>query len=72
MKMGEISRRMDFDRERFSGYALFRYVSSQLKISATPTLIVLDQSKTVLGAWVGQLNSADEDKVLHLVRSGSL
>jgi thiol-disulfide isomerase/thioredoxin len=43
-----------------------------LKVSATPTLIVLDQSKTVLGAWVGQLSSDEENKVLHLVRSGSL
>jgi hypothetical protein len=43
-----------------------------LRVSATPTLIVLDQSKTVLGAWVGKLSSDDEDKVLHLVRSGSL
>ena len=43
-----------------------------LKVSGTPTLIVLDQSKTVLGAWVGQLTSDDEDRVLHLVRSGSL
>jgi thiol-disulfide isomerase/thioredoxin len=43
-----------------------------LKVSGTPTLIVLDQSKTVLGAWVGELTSVDEDKVLHLVRSGSM
>jgi hypothetical protein len=43
-----------------------------LNVSATPTLIVLDQSKTVLGAWVGELGANDEDKVLQLVHSGSL
>lgn len=43
-----------------------------LKVSGTPTLIVLDQSKTVLGAWVGQLAPDDQEKVLHLVKSGSL
>jgi thiol-disulfide isomerase/thioredoxin len=43
-----------------------------LRTPNTPTLLVLDQSKTVLGAWVGQLNSDEEDKVLHLVHSGSL
>lgn len=43
-----------------------------LRISATPTLLVLDQSKTVLGAWVGELSSDEEDKVMHLVRTGSL
>jgi thiol-disulfide isomerase/thioredoxin len=42
-----------------------------LKVSATPTLIVMDQRKTVLGAWVGELSLQDEDKVLHLIRSVS-
>ena len=40
-----------------------------LKVSGTPTLLLLDQSKTVLGAWVGELNPDDEDKVLHLLSS---
>ncbi len=39
-----------------------------LRVFATPTLILLDQRKTVIGAWVGQLPSDDEAKVLHLVR----
>ncbi|MGH9404434.1 MAG: hypothetical protein ACRD3D_01200 [Terriglobia bacterium] len=43
-----------------------------LKVSAAPTLIVLDQSKTVVGAWVGELSSDDEHKVLHWVLTGSL
>jgi len=42
-----------------------------LRVLGTPTLIVLDQNKTVLGEWVGELSSDDEGKVLHLVRSGS-
>jgi peroxiredoxin len=51
---------------------IIRLSDTPLRVSATPTLIVLDQAKTVLGAWVGELTSEDEDKVLHLVRSGSL
>lgn len=42
-----------------------------LRVPTTPTLLLLDQSKTVVGAWVGELSSQDEDKILHLVRSGS-
>jgi thiol-disulfide isomerase/thioredoxin len=51
---------------------IIELTDTPLKVSGTPTLIVLDQSKTVLGAWVGELTSREEDKVLHLVRSGSL
>ena len=43
-----------------------------LKVLGTPTLIVMDQSKMVLGAWVGKLVSDDQEKVLQLVRSGYL
>lgn len=43
-----------------------------LKVSATPTLIVLDQSKTVMGAWVGQLSPDDEGRVMTMVTSGAL
>jgi len=42
-----------------------------LRVSGTPTLIVMDQSKTVLGAWVGELPSEDEQRVLRLIQSGS-
>lgn len=51
---------------------IIRLADTPLRVSATPTLIVLDQSKMVLGAWVGELSSEDEDKVLYLVRSGSV
>jgi hypothetical protein len=46
--------------------------NTPLKVSGTPTLIVLDQSKTVLGAWVGELTPDDEAKVMHLVAAGSV
>lgn len=38
-----------------------------LRVSGTPTLILLDQSKTVLGAWVGELSTDEESKVFHLI-----
>ena len=41
-----------------------------LKVAATPTLIIMDQSKMVLGAWVGQLDKDGEQNVLHVVNSG--
>src|SRR5271156_1561788 len=39
---------------------IVRLKDTPLKVSGTPTLIVVDRSKTVLGAWVGELASDDE------------
>jgi hypothetical protein len=36
------------------------------RVFAAPTLIVPDQNKTVLGAWVGKIFSDDGERVLHL------
>ena len=51
---------------------IIKLTATPLRVSAIPILIALDQSKTVLGSWVGKLASNDEDKVLQLVRSGFL
>jgi hypothetical protein len=63
-------RYLDANRVRVN--RIVQLKDTPLKVSETPTLIVLDQSKTVLGAWVGQLSLNEEDKVLHLVRSRSM
>jgi hypothetical protein len=51
---------------------IIKLTATPLRVPAAPILIALDQSKTVLGSWVGKLASNDEDKVLQLVRSGFL
>lgn len=49
---------------------IIRLSNTPLRVFATPTLIVLDKNKVVLGAWVGELPPKDEHKVLQLIRSG--
>jgi len=45
---------------------------TSLSISGTPTLIVVDEHQTVLNAWIGKLDTSDENKVLRLVNTGSV
>ena len=56
----------DLTVESISGMTL-----SRLGVSGTPTLLLVDQTGTVVGAWVGQLSEDGEAEVISKIKKSS-